>query len=435
MSEFRASALRLFIDEGEKEAPPVFAGRNHVLDDILTVSKRSWKPGTWFREDNHGIAGNTRIVHGAPGAGKSSILRRLEDWEMTPSVASGLPGVRPRVLLLNSAEIVTPAGILKPLAEMVYGRKAWEFNRQYDRSLSLRVGIGDVSVSAKGESGPSQAHSMMGIEEFKDWVRSLPWHSRLKNPVIVAIDEAQRFDHDADSPVTRVLQALHDNVWKLPLTLVLAGLGDTPDKSRKMQLTRGTKLHEVGCLSAGETRQVMEGFCRTFGVNAEGFGDRLMAYAEPSEGWPRHLHFAQAVLGQELLKTHGDMQALDWDFLNAEFTKSRITYYQSQQSKPMHSLRGLTAAVMAQFRAGMKLEDIRELIEGNAKNQTGFDLENSLLEGRIDAYGLIEHLVHQGALQETEGGIFYSPIPSFCSFLIEQGNLDSKVENTVPSDS
>ncbi|MCY4149729.1 MAG: ATP-binding protein, partial [Gammaproteobacteria bacterium] len=221
MSEFQAKALRQFIDEGEKEAPPVFAGRDPILDDILTVSKRSWKPGNWFREDSHGLAGNTRIVHGAPGAGKSSILRRLEDWKMTPSEASGLPKIRPRILLLNSAEIVTPAGILKPLAELVCERRAREFNRQYDRSLSLGMGIGDISVSAKGESRPSQAHSMVGIEEFRTWIKSLPWHSRLRAPVIVAIDEAQRFDHDAGSPVAGVLQALHDNAWSLPLTLVL----------------------------------------------------------------------------------------------------------------------------------------------------------------------------------------------------------------------
>ncbi|MCY4226303.1 MAG: ATP-binding protein [Gammaproteobacteria bacterium] len=432
MSEFQAKALRQFIDEGEKEAPPVFAGRDPILDDILTVSKRSWKPGNWFREDSHGLAGNTRIVHGAPGAGKSSILRRLEDWKMTPSEASGLPKIRPRILLLNSAEIVTPAGILKPLAELVCERRAREFNRQYDRSLSLGMGIGDISVSAKGESRPSQAHSMVGIEEFRTWIKSLPWHSRLRAPVIVAIDEAQRFDHDAGSPVARVLQALHDNAWSLPLTLVLAGLGDTPDKSRKMQLTRGTRLHEVGCLSGGETRQVMEGFCRTFGVPAEGFEDRLMAYAEPSEGWPRHLHFAQAVLGQELLKVHGDMQALDWNLLDTEFRESRTRYYQGQQSKPMHSLHGLTAAVMAQFRTGMNLEDIRELVEDNAKPGKGFDLENSLLEGKRDAYGLIEHLVHQGVLQEAGSGAFYSPIPSFRSFLIEQGSPDSWGASAIP---
>ncbi|MCY4147754.1 MAG: ATP-binding protein, partial [Gammaproteobacteria bacterium] len=221
MSKFNSSALRQFIGEGEKEAPPVFVGREHILDDILAVSKESWKPGAWFREGSHGVAGNTRIVHGAPGAGKSSILRRLEDWEMTPSAASGLPGVRPRVLLLNSAAIGSPADLLEPLAELVCKRRAVDFVREYERHLSLGVSLGGVGVNVGEGTRESRDFSLAGIKQFKNWVRSLPWHSRLKAPVIVAIDEAQRFDHDAGSLVARVLQALHDNAWSLPLTLVL----------------------------------------------------------------------------------------------------------------------------------------------------------------------------------------------------------------------
>ncbi|MCY4228056.1 MAG: ATP-binding protein [Gammaproteobacteria bacterium] len=421
MSKFNSSALRQFIGEGEKEAPPVFVGREHILDDILAVSKESWKPGAWFREGSHGVAGNTRIVHGAPGAGKSSILRRLEDWEMTPSAASGLPGVRPRVLLLNSAAIGSPADLLEPLAELVCKRRAVDFVREYERHLSLGVSLGGVGVNVGEGTRESRDFPLAGIKQFKNWVRSLPWHSRLKAPVIVAIDEAQRFDHDAGSLVARVLQALHDNAWSLPLTLVLAGLGDTPDKSQKMQLTRGTRLHEVGCLSDGETRQVMEGFCRTFGVNAEGFEARLVAYAEPSEGWPRHLHFAQAVLGQELLKVHGDMQALDWDLLDAEFRKSRISYYRAQQSPMMESAKGLTAAVMMQFKAGMELPDIENLVHESQKEERRFSLPKSFSGSPDPVLGFLSHLVHQGAIQKSDDSTYYSPIPSFRSFLIEQG--------------
>ncbi|MCY4274651.1 MAG: ATP-binding protein [Gammaproteobacteria bacterium] len=435
MNEFNSSVLRQFIDEGEKRAPPVFVGRDDILDDILSISKRSWKPGAWFREGNHGIAGNTRIVHGAPGAGKSSVLRKLRDWEMTPSVALGLSRIKPRVLLLNSALIARPLDILKPLASLICKRKAPDFVERYERSLSLGVNLGNAGITMQRQTRSYQNPSLTGIVDFQHWIDFLPKLSRLKSPVIIAIDEAQRFNHDASSPVAQVLQALHDNAWNLPLTLVLAGLGDTLDKSRKMQLTGGTKLHEVGCLSFKQKQQVMQGFCQTFGINAEGFENRLVTYAEPSEDWPRHLHFAQAILGQELLKNHGDIRALDWILLDEEFRKSRIRYYQSQQSNPMRSLLSLMATVMEQFKTDMKLEDIKELIEGNVKSQAGFDLENSLLEGRRDAYELIRHLVHQGALQEAESGIFYSPIPSFRSFLIEQGNVDSKVENTVSGNS
>ncbi len=435
MNEFQPRALEKFILRGEKEAPPVFAGRDHILDDILAASKESWKPGTWFREDSHGMAGNTRIVHGAPGAGKSSVLRKLGDWEMTPSAASGLPTVRPKVLLLNSAGIESPTDLLEPLAELVSARRAPDFVKLYERHLSLGVSLGGVGVNVKAGTRESRNFSLAGIKQFGTWIRSLPWHARLRCPVIVAIDEAQRFDHDADSPVARVLQALHDNAWSLPLTLVLAGLGDTPDKSRKMQLTRGARLHEVGCLSAGETRQVIQGFCRTFGANAEGFEDRLAAYAEPSEGWPRHLHFAQAVLGQELLGTHGDMQALDWTFLNAEFRKSRVSYYRDQQSPMMESANGLTAAVMAQFRDGMEISDIVNVVNKCQRKDSNFSLPKSLSGSPDPVLDFISHLVHQGAIQKSDDSTYYSPIPSFRSFLVKRGNLDPGTENAAPGDS
>ncbi|MCY4148589.1 MAG: AAA family ATPase [Gammaproteobacteria bacterium] len=308
MSRFNANALEKYIRRGEKEDPPVFVGRNHILDDILTISKESWKPGTGSCAEDHGIQGNTRILHGAPGAGKSSILRKIKGWEMTSSTASGLPKVMPEVLLLNTANIVSPAGILEPLAEIVCKKRAPDFIEQYERSLSLGVSLGSIGINVQRQSKSHRDQSFTGIEEFSRWVKSLPKRNRLKSPVIVAIDEAQRFDEDASSPIAKILQALHDNAWNMPFTLVLAGLGDTPDISRKMQLTRGSRLHEVGCLSEEETQTVIEGFCGTFGVNPTGCEECLSNYAKPSEGWPRHLYFAQAILGEQLLMTHGDMQ-------------------------------------------------------------------------------------------------------------------------------
>ncbi len=47
---------------------------------------------------------------------------------------------------------------------------------------------------------------------------------RWQAPVIVAIDEAQRFSGSGETDHVRFLQYLHDADQRLPLTLVLAGL-------------------------------------------------------------------------------------------------------------------------------------------------------------------------------------------------------------------
>ncbi|MYB35694.1 MAG: AAA family ATPase [Gammaproteobacteria bacterium] len=425
MAMFNTNALETYIRRGEKEDPPVFVGRGHILDDILAISKESWKPDAGSAAGDHGVQGNTRIVHGAPGAGKSSILRKIKGWEIALPTASGsgLPKVMPEVLLLNSANIVSPAGILEPLAEIVCKKRAPGFIEQYERSLSLGVNLGGVGINVQRQSTSNRDQSFTGIEEFGRWLKSLPERSRLKSPVIIAIDEAQRLDEDASSPIAKVLQALHDNTWNMPFTLVLAGLGDTPDKSRKMQLTRGSRLHEVGCLSSRETQEVIEGFCSAFGVNPAGCENRLSNYAKPSEGWPRHLYFAQTVLGKQVLRTQGDMQALDWNLLDDEFKKSRIAYYRAQQSPEMELADSLTAVVMTQFREGMKLSDIVKLVKRNQQDEIGFSLPKPYSDEVDPVLSYISHLVHQGAIQKSTDDAYYTPIPSFRSFLIEQGNL------------
>ena len=68
------NGLRDFIAAGEKSPPPVFVGREDVISDILAAAKRAWRPG----KGRHGEPGMTRIVHGAPGSGKSSVLGEMQ---------------------------------------------------------------------------------------------------------------------------------------------------------------------------------------------------------------------------------------------------------------------------------------------------------------------------------------------------------------------
>ena len=238
-------------------------------------------------------------------------------------------------------------------------------------------------------------------------------------PLIVAIDEAQRLLPDHRSPEAAFIQSIHDAAFGLPLTLVLAGLGDTPDVAGKMGLTRGLTQHPVGGLSDAETGELMRGFCGRFGIETAGAEDRLSALAAPCEGWPRHLHFALQAFGSAALEAGGDAARISWGGVFAAAAGSRRAYYRAQQDADMELSGNLVGAVMLELDGHSSRKEIIRLIKRKAApGQTEVDW--SLPPG-ADAYSFLEHLVHQGALQTDEDGRFFCPIPSFRSFLIDEG--------------
>ncbi|MCY4328101.1 MAG: hypothetical protein OXC53_11010, partial [Rhodobacteraceae bacterium] len=68
------AGLAEFVDQTDKIEPPVFIGREPVLAKILKVAGNSWDGSG---AGQHGQAGATQIIQGAPGAGKSTILTEL----------------------------------------------------------------------------------------------------------------------------------------------------------------------------------------------------------------------------------------------------------------------------------------------------------------------------------------------------------------------
>ena len=98
----------------------------------------------------------------------------------------------------------------------------------------------------------------------------------------------------------------------LPLSLVLAGFGDTTVAAERTGLTRGLTIHEVDGLDADAISELMRDFCWHFGIRPEGFDARLDELAKPCGGWLRHLHFAKQVLLEEVLRREGDLASVGW---------------------------------------------------------------------------------------------------------------------------
>ncbi len=241
------------------------------------------------------------------------------------------------------------------------------------------------------------------------------------NPIVVAIDEAQRFKRDNEDPLAKLFQDIHDGC-NLPLTLVLAGLSDTADRMAAMGLARGLTIHPIGALPASDAISLMHGFCVHFGMDRGSHDASLAHLAEPCEGWPRHLHFALRALGRAVLATEGDLACVDWEQIEAEAAESRIHYYQGQQSPAMQTSLSLVAAVMRDLMPGQRRFDIINSIMAYEEACPG---RQWCLPKGMDADLMADHLIHQGALQTMPDGTITAPIPSFRTHLVAAGRLET----------
>ena len=402
--------LRDFVAASEGSPPPVFVGREDVITDILAAAERAWRPG----ESRHGEPKITRIVLGAPGSGKSSVLAELQSRLLRMENDAA-----PRLLTVSSTRMTTEAGVSDVLAAIAAAaqteKKGW---RTIGRDVFARIRRDVDGISVAGTGVALRAKDMPDPAALAALEKTLPGE-KWSRPVILAVDEAQRLMPDTLTPAGQLFCGIHDADTGLPLTLVLAGLGDTPDRAEKMGLTRGLTLHPLGGFSDAETGELVRGFCGRFGIETAGIGDRLAALAAPCEGWPRHLHFALQAFGSAALEAGGDVARVSWDGVFAAAAGSRRAYYRARQDADMEESGNLVGAVMLELDTHSSRKEIINLIERKAApGRTEVDW--SLPPG-ADARSFLEHLVHRGALQRDETGRFRCPIPSFRGFLIDEG--------------
>ena len=408
-----------FANQTEGAPPPVFVGRENILEDIEDAGGLAWKrkdPASHHHAAKHGAPKNTRIVQGAPGAGKTSILAELIKRSAERDDAPG----QSRVVTLSSGHLM--ANLPKAI-RMIAVTAGMPHERWRKLSGSLSFGVDALLESAADEvSWAKDPHDApQDLHALADRFAPAKW----KVPVIVAVDEAQRLPGNEEAPHALFLQGIDDADGGLPLSLVLAGLGDTEAAANAMGLTRGLTIHEVDGLNATDCTTLMQGFCRHFGIDPADHEARLEALAAPTEGWPRHLHFAMQALAAETLRCEGDLARVDWAGVGTAAAESRVRYYNGQQSDEMRDAARLTGAVMHGLAPGMKRLDVLGLVEDNVADRLG----HRLPEGTT-VKGFYTHLVHQGALQERADHTVHCPIPSFRTHLVRTGGpVSSPTEN------
>ena len=204
-----------------------------------------------------------------------------------------------------------------------------------------------------------------------------------------------------------------------------------------MGITNGIAALTVDVLNGQEQTQVIDGFCTYFGVDVGSQRKTLHTFFESTDGWPRHIFWAQQALAEILFQpeVNGNLDRItDWAIAEQRRDQFRIGYYEDRRSLALKRSKKLVGAVMKTVdlynNRGTKIDfpDIGDKIEYFTKQfkscGRGWRVPESFGSGEsgIDRY--IEHLIHQGALVEDVWSDTYRcPIPSFQSHLIERAGF------------
>jgi len=407
MTDFRRTDLLAFTKTTEKDPPPILIGREAILAAQMEAVGAAWRGAA---APEHGALGRTQILHGAPGAGKSSILAELRKQSHKKEADFGVF----RVVELAPHDLQTDiAGTVRAVAAA--GGMPPDRWRSLTAHLTGSASIGIAELrAALGWTGRTDPRTLIELKS----VFSPP---RWQAPVIVAIDEAQRFAGDHTTPHAMFLQAIHDGKLGLPLVLTLAGLGDTRERARAMHLTRGSTTHAVGALAADDAATLMEAICTHFGMDPEPVAAELGRLAAPCEGWPRHLHGTLRALGRAALAVDGDLHSIDWATVHRDAAASRLQSYRDQQSALMDEAATLTAMVVHTIhpRFGASRSEILEVIHQTVGTRKGTRLPRG-----TEPEHFFVHLIHCGALHVGPDKRLRVPIPSFRDYLLEAGGLE-----------
>ncbi len=399
--------IREYLRQGEGAPPPVFVGHWNILDDILATAR-----------DSAGQPKMTRIVQGAPGAGKTSLLHEMQKrW-------TGTDGT-PRVVVVSSEAVTqNTSGVIQAImAAGLSDPNGWLkiVRERFRRLTSVGASVAGYGLSAEFDVYREAKLISMAVRQG----RARAW----KHPVILAVDEAQALKGDYDSIPACFLREIHNGGTGLPLGLVLAGLSDTEAKADAMQLTRGRKIHEVKPLTEAQARDFMRRLALWFGLDTSRHNSRLEALADICDGWPRHLRHAGEILAEEVLRVNGDMTRMDWPAMTSGTWERRQAYYDSQRNSRMRHAKALVAAVMRDIPAhgdGTRRVEDTEVLASILRHRRYGDAPESVswsLPKGMDAEDFLEHLVHRGALYISDEGNVHSPIPSFRTWLIEAGTM------------
>ena len=380
--------LKKFANTKDRYLTGFFAGRKAETDRIT-----AWIEDVQDRQGRGAskpAAGATMLIQGAPGAGKTSLIDKLQqDWseekEREPAAIAiqvdSLSSSRALEAALRRDERLFSVSALGRLVSVFKGFSI----------LGVDVSIGDPGQDDLDDAG----------------VR------RIKCPIVLFIDEIQ------NAPQTGftqgILRKLHEGDQTAPIIPVYAGLAHSRDvlsRAGISRLSRGAVIN-LGSLSEEETRESVDKFMQAHGVRTESKTEeywKKLIWRE-SCGWPQHLHnMLQAVAEELILEPNGDLAKIDPIAARLRSSAWRADYYSSCARDGLEKPDMLLGRIMEAIGVrGAKKSRCIALIR--SLNRPG-DESCSIPEG-MNVPGFFNLMIAKGLLQESadEAGVYRTPIP------------------------
>lgn len=309
-----------FCAEGDRTYPPVFVGRDEELA-VLDRTIRAVAGGA--------TRGQTTVVQGVPGVGKTALLNHLRklhaaDPKSRVVVVVANPTVldaKPVLVIANLTEQVPSR--MDVAAELAGGEFAGRLVKAGRDFAEAVVGL------TKDRTLRNRINGMLGLDETSSLEQCLEAYAgrvwAKGTTVVLGIDE---FQTCPDTPDTRnALTALHLGEHPVPVALLCFGLQNSRARLSELGVSRlaGRHLVELGRLSPGEGEQTMFSTLEAFGVSesngawrahvaARGldatswtswFRDTVRSLASDALEFPHHVNNAIRALCEVLIE-HAD---------------------------------------------------------------------------------------------------------------------------------
>ena len=393
--------LRTFALEDDRLPPPAFVGRQDIIADIEHAVAEAAAGGDAVR-------GRTRLVFGAPGAGKTALLHELaRRWRAR---AADGDASAPVPVDCEPGELTSPVAFTEAILSALVPDSSVDVAKATTTEGGGGVpGVAGLRIS-RTTSVPSLVDSVQAGRTPWAAIREATRPERLARPVVLLVDETQTMPGDPDGDGrTRLLTEIHGGRHGLPVMAVLGGLGSSKQIMARRGISRFARgaVHALPLLTEAESGDAVKRFLARHRIAG---GDEARALwrqriAEACNGWPQHLHNYLCGAAQALADAGGDAEHADLDAALLAGDDWRRQYYDAR-------LEGVSADFPA------VAEIVGRLPESGAAMHHVVEWCREAMGTATQESDLHARMIHDGVLQEMPGGLVTCPIPSFRRYIL-----------------
>ncbi|MCY4100893.1 MAG: ankyrin repeat domain-containing protein [Rhodobacteraceae bacterium] len=403
---FDAEGLKQFLFREDRMINPFFTGRKDLQYRIDQKSKIIGQD--YLKDpDSNPAAGQTQVIQGPPGIGKTSLLEKIRQNCIDQLNDESVDHKTIPVMIADPAN----------LTFNYLGTRIQETISGLDNKITI------AGVKEKARMALRKISSVSAFGAGVGWDNSS--EGKLVFPrnytILLLVDEIQSIPPDKQSDQAKVIHRLHTGSNRYPVFPVFAGLSNSKTvlmEAVSPRLGVGA-VHHLQPLSQEEVKESLGKFLHHFKVKStpgltSDWGDRI---GEWVDGWPKHVENSLRALGESLLEVEGKLSTVDDLVVKDRATQFRVDYYNSRFGK-LESTKKIIGEIMAEM--GSKpisgLEIMQIIGRTIEKPQWTEKTIKPKIEGLdfdfLHRYGFIDIIPN---LPDT---LFQCPIPSLHSYAV-----------------